>query len=166
VTTLFSMRSISGEGSRRAFPPPPFFLLVVLACLLLNPQRSPAAPTNVTGVSPAFGPTAGGAMVIITGMDLIEPTGVIFGATPATSFTVNSNTRVTATSPAEAAGTVDITVRFGMFGTPANPSDEFTFFQTTTSTPTVGEWSMLALAFLLAGAEYLRLMKAAGGRTT
>ncbi len=69
----------------------------------------PAAPT-VTGISPTTGTTTGGTSVTITGTDLTGATGVSFGANPATSFTVDSDTQITATSPAGAAGPVDVTV--------------------------------------------------------
>ncbi len=68
-----------------------------------------AAPT-VTAISPTSGPTAGGATVVITGTGFATATAVSFGGSPATGFTVNSNTQITATAPAGAAGTVDITV--------------------------------------------------------
>ena len=49
-------------------------------------------------------------MVTITGTNFTGTTQVDFGSVSATSFTVNSNTSITATAPAEAAGIVDITV--------------------------------------------------------
>ena len=64
----------------------------------------------VTSVSPTTGSTAGGTKVTVTGSTFTGATGVKFGATPAASFTINSDTSITATSPAGSAGTVDITV--------------------------------------------------------
>ena len=46
----------------------------------------------------------------ITGTDFTGATAVKFGTTAATGFTVNSATSITATAPAGAAGTVDVTV--------------------------------------------------------
>lgn len=63
----------------------------------------------ITAVSPASGPVAGGTAVTISGINFIGVTAVRFGATAA-SFTVNSATSITATSPAGSAGTVDVTV--------------------------------------------------------
>ncbi len=60
---------------------------------------APAAPT-VTGVSPSSGPTAGGTGVTITGTGFTGATAVDFGANAATSYTVVSDTEITATSPA------------------------------------------------------------------
>ncbi|WP_188054202.1 Ig-like domain-containing protein [Sphingosinithalassobacter sp. CS137] len=68
------------------------------------------APT-VTGLSPAFGSTAGGNTVTITGTDLSGATGVQFGGTAASGVTVVSATQITATVPGPAsAGTVNVTV--------------------------------------------------------
>ena len=73
----------------------------------------PAAPI-VSGVSPAMGPLAGGTEVTITGSSLTGVDGVLFGAVPATAFTVNSDTAITATVPsAGAGGPVDVTVTRG-----------------------------------------------------
>ena len=68
-----------------------------------------AAPT-VTSVSPNIGPTTGGTTVIITGTGFTGATAVKFGATAAASYTVNSSTQITATSPAGSAATVDVRV--------------------------------------------------------
>jgi hypothetical protein len=85
-----------------------------------------AAPA-IAGLSPAEGPETGGTVVIITGTDLLGATAVSFGATPATSFTVDSATQITATSPAGAAGTVNVSV-VTVGGTSANTgNDDFTY---------------------------------------
>ncbi|MGQ4596623.1 IPT/TIG domain-containing protein [Nocardia sp. R6R-6] len=63
----------------------------------------------LTSLSPTGGPTAGGTVVTLTGTGLSGVTGVSFGATPATSFSVVSNTQVTAVAPA-GTGTVQVTV--------------------------------------------------------
>lgn len=66
----------------------------------------------VTGVSPIAGPPAGGTSVTITGIGFNGVTAVNFGSTAETSsnYTVNSSTQITATAPAQSAGTVNITV--------------------------------------------------------
>ena len=71
--------------------------------------RDVVVPT-VTGISPTSGLTSGGTSVAITGTGFTGATAVKFGSTSATSYTVNSATSITATSPAQAAGTVDVTV--------------------------------------------------------
>ncbi|MFI6953471.1 beta strand repeat-containing protein, partial [Nocardia sp. NPDC050408] len=67
-----------------------------------------AVPT-LTTVVPNVGPVAGGTTVVLTGTGLTAATAVNFGATPATSFTVDSATQITAVAPAGAAGTVQVT---------------------------------------------------------
>ena len=60
-----------------------------------------ATPT-VTAVSPAAGPTAGGTVVSVTGTgfaDAIATTGVQFAGTNAASFTINSDTSISANVP-------------------------------------------------------------------
>lgn len=53
----------------------------------------------VTGVSPSSGPTAGGTNVTLTGTGFTGASSVTFGGVPATSFTVNSATQITAVTP-------------------------------------------------------------------
>ncbi len=69
---------------------------------------TPVAP-SVTAVTPVSGPLAGGRTVVITGTGFTGATAVKFGATSST-FTVNSATKITATSPAHAAGQINIRV--------------------------------------------------------
>jgi hypothetical protein len=71
-------------------------------------------------------PTAGGTSVIITGTGFTGGTRVGFGATDASNVMVNSDTQITAVSPA-GTGRVDVAVV-----TPASPSatsaaDQFTY---------------------------------------
>jgi len=83
------------------------------------------APT-VTSLTPNTGVTGGGTSVTVTGTAFTGATAVKFGATSA-AFTVNSATSITATSPAGAAGTVDITIT-GPGGTSSTTAaDRFTF---------------------------------------
>jgi hypothetical protein len=73
----------------------------------------PAPTITASGVSPNTGSTSGGTSVTITGTGFTGvTTGVTFGGTAA-SFTVNSLTQITATTPAHAAGTVDVAVTTG-----------------------------------------------------
>ncbi|MCU0124384.1 putative Ig domain-containing protein [Pseudomonas vlassakiae] len=68
------------------------------------------AGPSVTALSPSSGSTSGANSVIITGSGFTSVTGVKFGTTPATAFTVNSSTQITATAPGHTAGVVDVTV--------------------------------------------------------
>ncbi|MFF0160497.1 IPT/TIG domain-containing protein [Streptomyces sp. NPDC005263] len=67
-----------------------------------------AAPV-VASVSPSQGPAAGGTTVTVTGTGFTGATTVRFGAKPATSFTVDSSTQITAVSPS-GTGSVNLTV--------------------------------------------------------
>src|SRR5262249_27033702 len=68
------------------------------------------APPTVTSISPLAGPSSGGTTVTINGTGFTGATAVKFGGTNATSFTVNTSIKITATSPSHSAGQVDITV--------------------------------------------------------
>ena len=82
----------------------------------------------VTSISPAAGDTSGGTSVTITGIGFSGATAVAFGSTPAGSFTVVSDTSITAVSPAGTTGaTVDVTVT-NYLGTSANSTfDKFIY---------------------------------------
>ncbi|WP_330229120.1 IPT/TIG domain-containing protein [Nocardia sp. NBC_00508] len=66
------------------------------------------APT-LTSISPTTGPVTGGTTVTLTGTGFTGATAVVFGILPATSFTVNSPTQITAVTPV-GIGTVPVTV--------------------------------------------------------
>ena len=85
-----------------------------------------AAPT-VTNVSPNSENVAGGTSVIITGTALTGATAVKFGTTPATSFTVNSATQITATAPAGNQGTVNVTVTTEGGTSATSSADQFSY---------------------------------------
>ena len=107
-----------------------------------------AIPPAVTKVEPVEGPTVGGTSVTITGTELIDATGVSFGSTAATSYTVNSATQITATAPAGSAGTVDVTVTTPGGTSTTSPSDHYTYVPEPTVTKvepgrrSVGGWDV------------------------
>ena len=84
------------------------------------------APT-VTGIQPNSGPTCGGTSVTITGTNFSCATAVLFGSTFASSFTINSDTSITAVSPPETPGTVDIRVMASGGISEITPADQFTY---------------------------------------
>ncbi len=80
----------------------------------------------VSSISPTSGPTTGGTTVTIIGSGFTGATSVTFGGTAAT-FTVNSSTSITATSPAHSAGTVDVIVTSPAGTSPNTTADNFTY---------------------------------------
>jgi hypothetical protein len=75
-----------------------------------GPSSAASQRPQVHGVSPRFASAAGGTMVTITGKNLAGTTAVMFGSTPAASFTVNSAKSITAVSPPDNAGSAPVTV--------------------------------------------------------
>ncbi|MGV9009922.1 putative Ig domain-containing protein [Brevundimonas sp.] len=88
-------------------------------------QNDDATPV-LASIAPASGPASGGTSVTLTGSELIDATGVRFGATPARSFTVNSATSIIATAPA-GTGVVDVIVTTPSGTTAATAATRFTF---------------------------------------
>lgn len=89
-----------------------------LATVLLNTS----ACATLTSLAPSAGPAVGGQIVAITGLDLTTATAVTFGGSAAPSFTIDSATQITATTPAHAAGIVDVEVTWSG-GTAFSPVD-------------------------------------------
>ena len=98
-----------------------------------------SAPT-ITSLSVSTGSTAGGTSVTITGTNFTAATQVLFGGIPAASYVVNSATSITAISPAQAAGVMDIKVATFSGDSASGSSDLFTY--TTASAPTVSSLSV------------------------
>ena len=86
-------------------------MLAALMIAALAPAGSLGAGgrPQVSSVRPTGGPPAGGTSVVIGGAHFTGATAVAFGSNPATSFTVNSASKITAITPA-GTGTVDVTV--------------------------------------------------------
>jgi hypothetical protein len=68
-----------------------------------------AAPT-LTAITPDHGSDLGGDAVTLTGTGLTGTTGVTFDGVPASDVVVVDDGTVTATSPAHAAGAVDVQI--------------------------------------------------------
>lgn len=95
--TVIATDSSSGSGP---FSSAPAAVLVTIGA---------AAPT-IASLAPSNGSTAGGTSVTITGTHLAGATAATFGGVPATDLVVNSATSITVTTPAHAAGPVDVAV--------------------------------------------------------
>lgn len=84
---------LSGQGARAA---------------ITNPNASPLPV--VSSLTPSTGLAAGGNLVQIRGRKLTGTTGIAFGVTAVTTFTVVDDTLIVAVAPAKAAGTYDVIV--------------------------------------------------------
>ncbi|MEV6341468.1 IPT/TIG domain-containing protein, partial [Nocardia vinacea] len=108
--------TIDSNTQITAIAPPGTGTVNVTVQALLDGTSNPlpytygAVVPTLTSISPVSGSAAGGTTVVLTGTNLTGATAVSFGGTPATSFTVNSSTQITAVTPAHSAGTVAVTV--------------------------------------------------------
>jgi hypothetical protein len=68
----------------------------------------PVATMGLTGISPALGPTNGGTALAILGTNFLDGTTVSFGLLPAASVAVNNSSNITAITPAQGAGLVNV----------------------------------------------------------
>lgn len=126
--------------------------LVMMAIAVLTPARSVGAtvtspggfgaagstadlsfiesPPTVERVSPSEGPAHRREQpkIHIKGTSFTGATAVHFGASSATSFTVDSPTLITAISPGGAPSVVDVTVTTPAGTSPTSPDDLFTFY--------------------------------------
>ena len=117
-----------------------------------TPAPTTTSAPAVTGVSPNSGPAAGGTQVTISGSGFTGATAVNFGSSAATGGTVNSDTSITATSPAGSAGAVDVTVVTPGGTSATSSNDQFTYATTTTTTPpTTGQ---TVLQFSIGSTDY------------
>jgi len=81
----------------------------------------------VTGLSPNSGPLSGGTTVTISGANFTGVSAVTFGDTAATSFSVDSLTRIRAVAPPHTAGTVGVRVTTSVGTSADTPADDFTY---------------------------------------
>jgi hypothetical protein len=120
-STLTVVRGINGTSAATHSSGASVYLVSDQRSFVVPPNNSPVvdmgayqttglAPLpTVTSINPSSGPTAGGTTVVIAGGNFTDATAVRFGATNATTFTVNSAAQITATAPA-GTGVVDVTV--------------------------------------------------------
>ena len=93
-----------------------------------HPVVVPALPVPaITGVSPTSGPTSGGTGVTITGTGFTGATKVAFSSVLASSYSVVSDTKITAVSPPQAAGTYNVRVATTGGISPVVMADRFTY---------------------------------------
>ena len=94
---------------------------------VVEPPTSPL----VTSLRSRSGPVTGGTRVTIGGTGFSGATAVRFGDTPAASFTVDSDTRISAVSPARDRGLTKVTVTTPAGTTPPNPVATFEYAEGT-----------------------------------
>jgi PKD repeat protein len=102
----------------------------VTATTTITVTVNPPPPT-INGLSPNFGPESGGTVVTIFGSYFENATAVKFGTKAATTFTTptcdaNGSCSIQATSPAQKAGTVNVTITTPGGTSPAT-NDQFTY---------------------------------------
>ena len=83
--------------------------------------------TSISSVSPKAGPLHGGQKVTISGIDLAGATKVTFGTKTGTHLKVVSASTITVTTPAHAAGTVDVRVTGPAGKSAVTPADHYTY---------------------------------------
>jgi sugar lactone lactonase YvrE len=93
-----------------------------------------AQTPTISAISQAEGLDAGGSIVVITGTHLARTKSVDFGNWPASSFTVSSDSLITAITPSAAPGTVDITVSSPRGTSTRTAADRYTFIEDLSAT--------------------------------
>src|SRR6516164_8872744 len=159
---------------RRACLPLAGAVFAVLLCAvgLEGEAQGKFGPPTVTNVNPNTGPTSGGTSVTITGTNFSDVTAVRIGSNAAGSFTVDSATQITATSPA-GVGTVDVTVTTAGGTSVISSGDRFTYGSAPTVTnvnpntgPTSGGSSVTITGTNFSGATAVRFGSNAAGSFT
>ena len=89
---------------------PRLFVIGLLSIVLAVHVYAGCSTPTITGVNPNTGPTGGGTSVTITGTNFFTPMTATFGGVAATNVVVVNSTTITATTPAHAAGAVDVVV--------------------------------------------------------
>jgi hypothetical protein len=107
--------TVSGASYGFIFPPPFDGATVAPSGTVSGSEVELSAEVQpapaITEIAPGNGSVAGGKSVTITGTNLTAASAVKFGTTPATGFTVESDTQIKATvPPSKKVGPVDVTV--------------------------------------------------------
>ena len=89
-------------------------------------EMLPGLPV-VSSVSPPVGPPTGGGTVTLSGSNFLGATAIDFGLTASPSFTVTSDTTITAQVPPGSPGTVDVTVTSPRGTSATSSADQYTY---------------------------------------
>jgi hypothetical protein len=127
-----------GDGNRKATPSPVLVSNVAGAEAIDAGGNTalatvPASSPTVMTITPVSGSVVGGTSVTIKGKEFNQVASVKFGSTEATSVTRNSATSLTAVTPPEIAGLVDVTVTTPIGTSAISSKDHFKFTPTITS---------------------------------
>jgi hypothetical protein len=164
-------RGASDQDANRAglvgaiVKPPILGVVLAAASRVATPPVARRVPT-VTSIAPTSGPAAGGQSVTITGTNLTNATSVTFGVTAGT-ITANTSTLVTVTTPAGAAGAVNVVVTTA--GGTATATNGYTYLATPTITsiapssgPVAGGQSVVITGTNLSGVSSITFGATAG----
>ncbi len=106
VTSTGSYNATAGMRSSAAW-------VMQMATFRASGQVSSNPAPTVTGIGPSSGPASGGTAVTITGTGFQPGATVSLAGTAASNVVVGSGTSITATTPAHAAGSVNVVVTNG-----------------------------------------------------
>lgn len=133
-------------------------LLVGIFFAIIPPATAAVAPPVVTEVLPSTGPAAGGTTVVITGTGFSGASTVTFGGADAQIFFINSDTQISAISPA-GVGTVDVVVTNSAGSSGVSTATKFTYGPPTlTMTP-----APTTFTGGIVGRSYNLIFRASGG---
>lgn len=110
VSVCRQLCRLGGASSTLICFPRALGLLLAAMMLMSVPLAGAVATPMVLALSPTQGPAGGGTSVTIIGSGFTGVTAVIFGGTQAPGFVVDSDTQISAVTPAHAVGTVDVRV--------------------------------------------------------
>ena len=126
---LFDVSSVGSPGFIRSGPDGRLWTVLGGPARLAAFQPSAPAPSppDIRTISTRYSMPAGGGQVVISGYEIGSATQVLFGSTPATSFSILNGNQLIATVPPHTVGAVDVTVDtpYGASATSA-PTDETT----------------------------------------
>ncbi len=129
-TDKIGVTDVAGASFGFVFPPPFDGATVAPSGTVSGKEVELSAEVQpapaVGSLEPDFGPVAGGTSVKITGTDFNAASAVKFGSVPATGFTVESDTQITAIAPRSVkVGAVDVTVTTLAGTSPTVRADRF-----------------------------------------
>ena len=115
ATDEIGVKTESGAGYASLFPTPFDGSVVAPSKTFSGEEVELSAEVlpvpEITSITPSFGSVTGGTVLTITGKNFSNASAVEFGSTPAASFSVDSDTKITATAPQVLRpGKVDVTV--------------------------------------------------------